>query len=415
MKKKRRYTPFSYELCVQAVMDCFDKKWRRRDVTDVAEKYAGISRKAIVAEVEAGAMHLRCEAADAVGAELFERVTAYLETGDIEVLDLGAVTIRPRADGVTGKMREIASLTIFHQLVGHLLYLGLQPLFKARLKPYQFASIPGRGQTALKRKAEKLMRSKKRKINYTKKTDVRHAYATTKYADVLDRLTRELPDGCWVISLMQAAARKAPDGHLIIGGYIDAWLFNLMMSYALDYIGTLYKTRRGKRIYCVSATLAYMDDFGLMGASKRDLRKAARKLSVWLKANFDMELKIQRGETRILSLAEERKRRKKTGAKRSAPGLDMGGFVVHRGYTSIRGTIFLRLRRQFLRAKREKRRYGNIAPKRARKLISYNGYFRRTNTEKAAKEYGIYRLCSAAKRTVSSMARENNILALKGA
>lgn len=404
MKKKRRFTPFSYELCVHAVMDCFDKKWRRRDVTSVIEKYAGISSKEIVAEVEAGAMNLRCEAADAVGAELFERVTEYLETGGVEALDLGEVTIHPRADGVTGKMREIASLTIFHQLVGHLLYLGLQPLFKARLKPYQFASIPGRGQVALKNKAEKLMRSKKRKINYTKKTDVRHAYATTKYADVVYKLTQELPDGCWAIALMQAAAAKAPDGHLIIGGYIDAWLFNLMMSYALDYIGTLYKTRRGKRIYYVSATLAYMDDFGLMGSSKRDLRKAAKKLSAWLKSNFGMELKIQHGETKILDIQTERKRRKQKGARKNTPGLDMGGYVVHRGYTSIRGTIFLRMRRQLLRGKREAKRYGNIAPKRARKIISYNGYFKRTNTKKAAETYDIHRLCARSTRTVSRLA-----------
>lgn len=39
----------------------------------------------------------------------------------------------------------------------------------------------------------------------------------------------------------------APGGHLIIGGYLDAWLFNFVMSYAIRYLYTLGSTRRGKR------------------------------------------------------------------------------------------------------------------------------------------------------------------------
>ncbi len=56
-------------------------------------------------------------------------------------------------------------------------------------------------------------------------------------------------------------------------------------------------------------------------------------------------------------------------------GFDMAGYVMHRTYTTIRPRIFLRARRQYLRAKENVVRQGYIPVWRSYKLVSYNGYF----------------------------------------
>lgn len=57
----------------------------------------------------------------------------------------------------------------------------------------------------------------------------------------------EIPKARYAIGLLKYLKSVAPGGHLIIGGYLDAWLFNFAMSYAIRYLYTLGSTRRGKR------------------------------------------------------------------------------------------------------------------------------------------------------------------------
>lgn len=87
----------------------------------------------------------------------------------------------------------MAPKKIAEQLYGHLLFLGLKPLLRARILPQQFASIPGRGQTGLKRKLEKCMRKKKLRIKCAKKTDVHHAYGTMRYDVAIRQIRKEIP------------------------------------------------------------------------------------------------------------------------------------------------------------------------------------------------------------------------------
>lgn len=399
---KQRFRKLDHDLCVRAVLEALDGKWQRGDVKEVVEKYGGVPRWLLERELAAQDMTLRLEAADGIAYAIEQWLLDVME-GCADDLDLDPVEIRPRRDGMTGKMRDIAQLCILHQIYGHLLKLGLEPLFKARLLPQQYASIPSKGQTGLKRKMEKALRSKKLKIRCATKTDVRHAYGTAQYSCVLEILRREIPRARWIIVLTEQMARMAPGGHLIIGGYIDAWFFNFLMSYAMRYVLSLETVRRGKRTPIVKLLCSYMDDFGYLGSRMAGLKSAARKLDVWLRETYGMELKPASSEIRFVSIAEEHALRRVP--HRGAPGLDMGGYVVHRTYTSIRRAIFVRVRRQFLRAAWEYERTGTIPVGRCRKLIAYNGYFEHTNTRKVAETLRVAELVKVAKKVIGAHCR----------
>lgn len=366
---KQRYENLTHELCVRAVLEALNKKWHRKDILLLMEKYGGVPRTLMLDSIREQDMTLRLEAADSIAYELEQRIQDLMD-GVATDLDLEPVVTTKRKDGATGKIRDIARLDIFHQILGHLLYLGLEPLFKARITPFQFASIPGRGQNGLVKKLKKSVWN----VKYAIKLDVVSAYKSAKYESVIKTLRKEIPNAKWIISCIEAISQIAPDGHLIIGGYLDAWLFNFLMSYAVVYLKNLHKTRRNKRTYTVKELVVYMDDFGLMGDNLKALEQAAYGLCCWLDHRYQMKIKIGK-VTRICTRRDGK----------CTSGLDMGGYVVRKGIVIIRRSIFRRMRRQFLRAAREVDKTGTMPLFRAQRLIAYHGYLKHSNSRKAAK------------------------------
>mgnify|MGYP004647996123 FL=1 len=381
---KQRYNELSHEICVRSVLEALDKKWRRKDILLLMEKYGGVPRSLMLESIKEQDMNLRLDAAESIAYELEQRIKD-LMNGKEDALGFAPVITTQRRDGATGKIRDIARLDIFHQILGHLLYHGLEPLLKARITPFQFASIPHRGQNGLVRKLKKSVWH----VKYAVKLDVVSAYKSAQYESVIKILKKEIPNAEWIICCIEAISRIAPDGHLIIGGYLDAWLFNFLMSYAVVYLKSLHKTRRGKRTYTVKELVVYMDDFGLMGDNLHALDQAAYALSCWLDNNYQMKIKTGKA-TRI----GER------SAGKSASGLDIGGYVVRKGIVKMRRSIFRRARRQFLRAAREVDRTGTMPMFRAQKLIAYFGYFKHSNSRKAAENLRIKELLKIGRRVV---------------
>ena len=78
----------------------------------------------------------------------------------------------------------------------------------------------------------------------------------------------------------------------------------------------------------------------------------------------------------------------------------MAGYVMHRTYTTIRPRIFLRARRQYLRAKEDVVRQGYIPVWRSYKLVSYNGYFDWTKSRAVMETLKQQKLFKAAKLSV---------------
>ena len=79
----------------------------------------------------------------------------------------------------------------------------------------------------------------------------------------------------------------------------------------------------------------------------------------------------------------------------------MVGYVVRRTYTIIRGKIFVRIRRQILRASRELETIGYIPWWRAYKIVSYFGWLKNSDSQKFRIKYGVKKIMKAAKRSVS--------------
>lgn len=147
MKAPRLWREFDHDLAYVAAEKCFRDKWRRGDVRTFIEEWTGHSRYDLMRD-ERDNGHQRF----ALKYEILEEVACVIEDmvngiqrGEDPELD--PVSVKPRRDGGTGKIRDIAVLCYRHQLLGHTVKAGIEKLLKARILPTQHASIPDKGQT----------------------------------------------------------------------------------------------------------------------------------------------------------------------------------------------------------------------------------------------------------------------------
>ena len=397
--KSKRYRKPDAALCREAVRKCFEHKWRRRDILLFIEEYAGIDRKLIIEESLGGEdLGAKAEAIENLALMLQGAIEDLTERG-IEPDDIDQVKIRRRPDGMTGKERDIALLCIKHQLMGHAEKLMIEPLIRARLHPTQHASIPKRGQTKLKDQAHGYFNRKSLGITHIQKTDVVHAYQTLMYAVVVDILRREIPKAKEAIILMEYLGKLAPGGHLIIGGYLDAWLFNFAISYAITDLYSLTQTRRGKTTRRVIRVESYMDDLAIMTGSSKNITMAVNRLRKYCAENLGVDIRTTTGVMKLLPIEEEKRRKElPRPAQRGVPMLDMAGYRISRSHIKIRRRVFRKIRRAYMRAWTEYERTGTLSRKRAQAITSYFGYFKQSDSRKAKKKYHVDELMRIAKR-----------------
>lgn len=399
------FSSIDEDLCVRAVMECFTHKWQRGDILSFVEEWAGIDRAVLRKEAMAGSCRLKVEAADTIGMILYDVIEDICAGRDLDDL-IGPVQIEQRIDGNSGKTRNIATLDIWHQLLGHVTKLSLDKLFMTRILPTQHASIPGRGQTCLKDQARRYLHRDGLEIRYIQKTDVHHAYESTKYSVLNSLIQKEIPRAKKTLKILEYLGTLAPGGHLIIGGYLDAWLFNYAMSYAMREMYSCGHERRGVTTYYIQRIESYMDDFGLMASTRSGLTKAVKKLNRWLASNLHLQLKMSTDIIKLYSTdGEKLKKHASKASKRICPGLDMGGYVIHRTHTTIRARVFLRARRQWLRGWKELQETGTLHLYRAQKIIAYNGFLEQSDSRKIRIKYRTTTLLEKSKEVVSFYGR----------
>lgn len=348
-------------------------------------------------------MFAKLEIVNGIALEMEQRIEDLLN-GTAEDLDLDPVHTFYRIDGISMKKRELSDCCPMHQCFGHLAVLGLKPLLRAKLLPYQFASIPEKGQTALKNQVERWLRRPGLGIRYGLKLDVKSAYKNTKHSVVMGILRHEIPRAYWILAIVACLLKMAPNGGLLIGGYLEAWLFNLVASYLLRQLLGYVRIRRNRAFALVKRCCSYMDDLGLFGRRWADLVVAARAITKWAKRVYGLVIKGLWIRVDFLTAEEERARRHLHGAARGCPGFDMAGFRIHRTYTTVRRAIYKRIRRQHIRASSDLKEYGRIPVFRSRKLISYNGYFSDADMNEAATALNQKRLFKSATWAVSMAA-----------
>ena len=224
------------------------------------------------------------------------------------------------------------------------------------------------------------------------------------YADIIAAIEREIPSATWIIKLLRYLERYAPDGHLIIGGYLDAWLFNFAMSYALRATLAAGRWRRGVHHRYVECIVSYMDDFVLLARSKTGLRAALRFLGEWLWNRYRLAIKQTSCIQRLCSVTEERDRRHRARpSQRGCPSIDMGGYLIHRTYITMRPRVCKRVIRDYVRARRDAARTGTVRTKRANSVRSRYGSIKQTDAAYFRRKYEVNRIMLTV-RAVSSNA-----------
>ena len=392
----QRYNDYSHDLAWLAIEKCFENKWSRNDVLTFIEEWAGISRRELWRGELAHDYRSRYEAIDSL-AYVMDDVIDGIMRGVYP--DLDEVKIRERPDGMTNKMRKIAYLCIMHQLLGHIVKMGLDPLLHARLLPTQHASIPEHGQTQLARQVRRYLRKHKLDVKCFQKTDCTNAYGSLMYDAVIQIIAREIPRARWLLATLRFLATCAPGGHLIIGGYLDAWLFNFAMSYAMRATMAQGKTRRGKFMPYIVRIEAFMDDMALMGKTPTGIKRAVAYLIQWMQDNLCMAVRTTTGIISWLTVERERANRSRASpAGRGCPCLDMGGYRICRTHTTMRRRVVKRVIRSFSRAWTEYKRTGSLRRVRAGSIIARHGPEHFSDSENFRKKYHAAELVKAAKR-----------------
>ena len=105
----------------------------------------------------------------------------------------------------------------------------------------------------------------------------------------------------------------------------------------------------------------------------------------------------------LASFEDEKAARK---SHQRTPGVDMMGYVVRRTYTTVRGRIFVRIRRQLLRAGRELNQLGFVPWWRAQTLTSYGGWIRYSDSRRFCESCGYDRIRAAGRLSLSRHFKE---------
>lgn len=351
-------------------------------------RYGGMTKEQVLADAEAQDYNRLIPATAGVAAEIARRIRA-------QRLALRPLRTFQRRDGLSGKLRDLCQATAMQQCMDYVAVGAMADLFHAKISPFQCASIRGRGQKYGKKYLEKWIRRDKQ-ARHVRKGDIRKCYASLSPDKVMELLNRDAHKNktlLWFVGALLETHKEVTTG-LAIGSYLSQWLCNYALSYLCRYLEGLEKVRRkrngtAQRQRVVRHCLFYMDDFVIIGTRAADMDKAMKQATIWAAENLGITIKPDWGQIDL-----------KAGA------VDIMGFVVGYKGTRIRRRIYRRIRRQFLRAARNLQTLGYIPHWRARKISSYKGYFKHTNTRTATRRLDAWTICKAAQKSVSYVDRK---------
>lgn len=391
-----------------AVVECFRNKRSRKDFQRLLCKTGKITKREIVEDQLNKDFKRTLEAESEVAKMLTQRIIN-------RDLQLKPIRQFQRIDGLTQKLRDICQESPEQQVYEYIGVYALKPLFRAKILPIQYGSIPNKGGVAGKRKIERLLRKKFHGKVVALKGDVTKAYPSVTVPIVMEMLRRDIGKNKVLLWFLGALMSNYPGNHLCIGGYLPAWLFNYVMSYVLRYIYEQAQIRRGKRNRLVYAIVCYADDFTIYGDVSK-LKKAMKKATIWAHDKFGLKIKDIWQFYQVASFDEERENleERRKGSKKRTPGVDMMGYVVRRRYTTIRGRVFRRIRRQVLRAWEDFKAKGFIPWWRACRIAAYKGWIKHSNSLKFRMKYcfdKLFKMCSySASKHGKEVENEKRIL-----
>lgn len=202
-----------------AVVDCFKNKRSRNDFQRLLCKTGTITKREIAEDRLSGDLKRILEAETAVAKKLTQRIIN-------RDLQLKPIRQFQRIDGLTQKLRDICQESPEQQVFEYIGVNALKPMFRAKIMPIQYGSIPKKGGVAGKRKIERLLRKKFQGKVVAVKGDVTKAYPSATVPIVMEMLRRDIGKNKVLLWFLGALMSNYPGNHLCIGGYLPAWLFN---------------------------------------------------------------------------------------------------------------------------------------------------------------------------------------------
>lgn len=353
------------------VYQCIDRHKRRHDFRDMLCMIGGLSRKEYYEALETHNCGPFLRASEKISQEAAHRIAE-------RKLNLRPVSMEERKDRSSGKIRLIGRESAMQQIFDSIADGAAQDIWKRRLVPQQASSIPGRGQIYGKqmirkwvqkdnqaaRWAKKHRRKYSRKCKYFVKLDIRKCYQSMRLEIFLEKFRRDCANETliWLWTELLRSHRAGGYEGFMIGALPSQSACQYLISFLYRFAMNLHGERRGKKTKLVSHCLMYMDDILLIGASRKDLKKAVQKLIVYAKT-FGLTIKPN-WHIRALQKTP----------------IDMMGYVIHSsGKVTIRPRIFLRIRRLSLRCKE------SMSRKQAQRAMSFKGYLKNSDSGRIQK------------------------------
>ena len=230
-----------------------------------------------------------------------------------------------RYDPCGRKWRDIEYVGFYPDGIIHtLMVMAMEPVIMRGMYRWSCASVPGRGNSAARKYAQRAIRNDPKGTKYCCKMDIHHYYHSINRSILLRQLERKIKDRDF-IRLVSDIISTCKEG-LGIGFFICQWLANFHLEGLDRYItmlpGVKYLVRN-------------MDDIVIMGPNKRQLHRARIAIETYLKENLELKMK---GNWQVFPL-------------RSRP-LDFIGYKFYRDHTTLRRRNFLSLTRQARRAQK---------------------------------------------------------------
>lgn len=243
-------------------------------------------------------------------------------------------------DGARQKERIIYKPSFYPDQVVHwCLMQVIEDIIQKGMYKYCCASVKGRGENYAVKYIEKLLVKDRKNTKYYIKIDIKKFYPSID-KDILKNKFRKIIKDRDVLILMDIIVDSFEDSGVPIGNYTSQHFAN----YYLQEFDHFIKEELEAKYYC-----RYMDDCIIFGANKKKLHKMLKEIILFLQKE---KLKV--------------KENWKVAKTDSAP-IDFIGRKFYRGYTTLRDTTFLRMKRRFKRI--SKKKYINYAD--ATAVMSY--------------------------------------------
>lgn len=386
------------------VYECFDGKWNRSDVQKLLFTYSKKSDNPLSRN------EIRRIIADENKTEL--NWVIELIAKDISdsiknrTIILPPIKYSERYDTNSKKFRTIGTQSIIHQCYEYVAVNATKELFNKKIGVYQCASIPGKGQSYGKKAIEKWVSNDIKGTRYAVKMDVRKCYPSINQIKLKKMLKRDIHKNSDLLYLLYTLIDMFDEG-LSIGSHLSQWLCNYYLSYAYHYISErIFIARKSKRsntvghIRAISHVIFYMDDIIIFGSNKKYLMIATKLIINYFNLELDLTIKPNWFIFKVQYVDKY--------GKIHGTFVDMMGFRFYRGKTSIRKSIFIKMRRKYNRVRKRLNNHKYLPKKSAQSVMSYWGWIANTNSYTILNKYEVRRVTSVSRKQVSYYAKLSN-------